>query len=85
MDASVAEMKVVQPVIMCEGAGWYGVTDGMMGTTAVLPLQSEDRVSPPWEQGGPALSGCCFSAQESQNFECKQGQPNLGAGWADSD
>jgi hypothetical protein len=57
VDDSVAE---IQPVMMCEGEGGDGVTDGVKGTTAVLPLQSEDRVSPTWEQGGPALSGYCF-------------------------
>ena len=85
VDDSVAEIVAIQPVIMCDGAGRDGVSDGVMMTTVVLPLQSEHRVCSTWEQDETALLGCYDSAQEYPNFECKQGQPNLGAGWADTD
>jgi hypothetical protein len=38
VDDSVAEIVAMQPVMVCEGAGWDGVSDGVMGTTVVLPL-----------------------------------------------
>ena len=42
---SIAEMEAIQLVMMCEGAGWDGLTCGEMGTT----LQSENRYSSTWE------------------------------------
>ena len=45
VSVSVAEMEAIQLVMMCEVAGWDGVTGGGIGTTAVLSLQSEDSVS----------------------------------------
>ena len=72
---SVAEIVAMQPVMMCERAGWDGVSDGVMGTTVVLPLQSENRVCSTWEQGEKALLECYNAAQDCKNSECKQGQP----------
>ena len=36
VSVSVAEMEAIQLVMMCEGAGWDGVTGGGIGNTAVL-------------------------------------------------
>ena len=82
MGVSVAEIVAMQPVMVCEGAGWDGVSDGAMGTTVVLPLQSEHRVFSTWEQDATAL----LIQRNYQHFECKQDQPNLqAAGWTDPD
>jgi hypothetical protein len=81
VDDSVAETVAMQPVMVCEGAGWDGVSDGVMGSTVVLPLQSEHRVCSTWEQDETAL----LIQRNYQHFECKQDQPNLGADRTDSD
>ena len=77
---SVVEIVTVQPTMMCEGVGCEGVSEGVIGTTGVLPLQSEDSACSTWEQDEKALSGWENSAQSLKITECKQGQPNLGAG-----
>ena len=67
------------------GGGCDGVSYRVMVTTAVLPLQSKLSVCSTWEQGEKALEGSWNSAHASLNSEYKQDQPNLGAGWADTD